>query len=67
MVLSGIETAVARARFLKLCLEVDSPADTWFQTLDPAVQTDWNQLKPVFAQRWAQRTAPAAPSMEKTE
>ena len=51
MVLSGVEMAIARGRFLKLCLEVDSPADTWFQTLDPAVQADWNQLEPAFTQR----------------
>jgi hypothetical protein len=67
MVLSGVETAAARARFLKLCLEIDSPADAWFQNLNQAMQTDWDQLEAVFTQRWAQRTAPAATNMEKTE
>ena len=67
MVLSGIETAAARARFLQLCLEVDSPADMWFQTLNVVVQMDWDQLGPMFVRRWAQRAAPATTGMEKTE
>ena len=65
MVLSGVKTAIARARFLKLCLKVDSSANMWFQNLDPAVQVDWDQLKAIFAQCWAQCATPIAMGMRK--
>ena len=69
MVLSGIETDVARANYLKLCLEIDSPADTWFQALDAATQGDWSLLELQFTQRWANRQHPrhVISDMERTD
>ncbi|KAH9972302.1 hypothetical protein BGW80DRAFT_1252828 [Lactifluus volemus] len=45
-----------------LCLDVDSPVDDWYQTLDPVIRTDWDLLVAQFVKEWAQ--PPARP--EKT-
>jgi hypothetical protein len=45
MILCHIADDVAKAKLLMLCLEIDSPADKWFETLDAAVQVDWTQLR----------------------
>jgi hypothetical protein len=67
MILSSITTAAEKAHYLMLCLEVKSPADKWFQNLDPAVKMDWAQLEPVFRLQWAAHQAPEWTKLEKTE
>ena len=41
MMLSGITTARVQARYFSYCLEVDSPANTWFAALPKKTQEDW--------------------------
>jgi hypothetical protein len=48
MILSSMSTAAKKACYLRLCLEVKLPAEKWFQVLNQAVRTDWDQLKPAF-------------------
>jgi hypothetical protein len=57
----GIATPDARAEYFSWCLDYDSPAEAWFQALTPAAQTNWDQLVPLFIQRW---TPP--PALEKS-
>jgi hypothetical protein len=67
MIISGITTAQGKAHYLKLCLEVKSPASKWFQTLDQAVKADWDQLEPAFTQKWATHQPPQRTNLQKTE
>jgi hypothetical protein len=67
MIISGIATPDGQARYLRLCLEVKSPADKWFQSLDQAVKTDWAQLEPAFTLKWTTPQTPAKSYQEKTE
>jgi hypothetical protein len=69
MALSGIATADAKAQFFPLCLEIDSPADLWFQKLDPAVHLDWDKLEPQFMKHWVPEIQQSATelAMDKTE
>jgi hypothetical protein len=64
MLLSGITAPDAKAEFFMLCLDVDSPVDNWYQTLDPVIRTDWDLLAPEFVREWAQPAARSA--IEKT-
>ncbi|KAH9972269.1 hypothetical protein BGW80DRAFT_1459888 [Lactifluus volemus] len=62
MLLSGITAPDAnlKAEFFMLCLDVDSPVDDWYQTLDPVIHTDWNLLAPELVREWAQPAARSA-------
>jgi hypothetical protein len=66
-ILSSVTTAAEKARYLMLCLEVKSPADKWFQSLDPAVKMDWAQLEPAFRLQWVAHQAPEWTKLEKTK
>jgi hypothetical protein len=61
----GIITVDTRAKYLFWCLDYDSPAKAWFQTLPTAAQTDWDQLVPLFIQRWTPPLAPEKSPVEK--
>jgi hypothetical protein len=67
VIVSSITTPTEKAHYLMLCLEVKSPADKWFQGLDPVVKTDWAQLETEFTQKWTVHQAPLRLDMEKTE
>jgi hypothetical protein len=69
MALSSIATADAKAQFFPLCLEIDSPADLWFQKLDPAVHLDRDKLEPQFTKCWVPEIQQSATelAMDKTE
>jgi hypothetical protein len=54
-----------RAEYLSWCLDYDSPAEAWFQSLPMAAQTDWDQLVPLFIQRWTPPPAPEKSPVEK--
>jgi hypothetical protein len=67
MIISGIVTPDRQACYLRLCLEVKSPADKWFQSLDQAVKTDWAQLEPAFTLKWTTPQTPTKLYQEKME
>jgi hypothetical protein len=52
MTLSGITTSHAKADFLPLRLEVDSPAEEWHKALLAVVRQDWDRLQLAFTARW---------------
>jgi hypothetical protein len=66
MITSGVTTNQEKARYLRLCLEVRSPADRWLKGLDPAVQADWGQLETAFTQRWVPAQTQTRSNIEKT-
>jgi hypothetical protein len=66
MLVSGITAPDAKAEFFMLYLDVDSPVDNWYQTLDPVIRTDWNLLAPEFVKEWAQPAARSESAIENT-
>jgi hypothetical protein len=60
MLLSGIYGTRHKGEFFMLCLDIDSPVDDWYQTLDPVTRTDWDLLAPEFVREWAQPAARSA-------
>jgi hypothetical protein len=67
MTLSGITMPWAMASFFLLCLEVDSPADDWYQMLRQPICNDWVQIEPAFIAKWNAQHMPATLAMEKTQ
>jgi hypothetical protein len=63
----GIVTPDVRAEYLSWCLDYDSPAKAWFQTLPMVAQTDWDQLVPLFIQRWTPPPVPEKSPIEKIQ
>jgi hypothetical protein len=63
----GIVTPDTRVEYLSWCLDYNSPAEAWFQSLPAAAQTDWDQLVPLFIQRWTPPPAPEKSPVEKIQ
>jgi hypothetical protein len=66
MVTSNVDTPTMKVWYLLLCLEVESPADDWYQKLLATTKTDWDTLEAAFIQEWTPQSAQAMSTMDRT-